>query len=142
MNHCMVLCVCPWRSRPISLAPHLDMTTHQRHCRPDGTHDRSPLTQRFCAGLTRYRRPGRLVSCWAIVRGLGLSFILSSSLIHAQPAATSKQVRSAAQQLRMLFDEQWEYEMGTHPEFATAVGDNRYNDRLDDESAKAIQAEL
>src|SRR5262249_49508378 len=43
---------------------------------------------------------------------------------------------------RMLFDEQWEYEMGTHPEFATAVGDNRYNDRLDDESAKAIQAEL
>src|SRR5262249_2089909 len=138
----MVLCVCAKAVTTDKSSPTLDMTTHQRHCRPDGTHDRSLLIQRFCAGLARYHRPGRLVCCWTIVRGLGLSFILSASLIHAEPAATSKQARSAAQQLQMLFDEQWEYEMRTHPEFATAVGDNRYNDRLDEESAEAIQAEL
>src|SRR5882724_10127266 len=49
---------------------------------------------------------------------------------------------SQSQQLQSLFDEQWEYEMRLHPEWATALGDNRYNDRLDDESAEAIQSEL
>lgn len=48
----------------------------------------------------------------------------------------------ASNQLFSLFDEQWEYEMRTHPEWATALGDNRYNDRLEDESTEAVQAEL
>jgi uncharacterized protein (DUF885 family) len=64
----------------------------------------------------------------------------------AQPGARSGEksaaVDSRRQQLQSLFDEQWEYEMRVHPEWATALGDNRYNDRVDDESAKAVQAEL
>ena len=46
-----------------------------------------------------------------------------------------------AQPLRPLFDEEWNYEMRTSPEAATALGDNRFNDRLDDRSLAAIQAD-
>jgi uncharacterized protein (DUF885 family) len=46
-----------------------------------------------------------------------------------------------AQPLRPLFDEEWDYEMRTSPEAATALGDNRFNDRLDDRSLSAIQAD-
>ena len=35
----------------------------------------------------------------------------------------------------------WEYELKTHPEFATYVGDPRYNDRLSDLSPRAVAAE-
>jgi uncharacterized protein (DUF885 family) len=65
---------------------------------------------------------------------------------HAQSAAQSTPKaangESQSQRLQSLLDEQWEYEMRIHPEWATALGDNRYNDRLDDESAEAVQAEL
>ena len=46
-----------------------------------------------------------------------------------------------AQPLRTLFDEEWDYEMRASPEAATALGDNRFNDRLDDRSLRAIQAD-
>jgi uncharacterized protein (DUF885 family) len=46
-----------------------------------------------------------------------------------------------AQPLRPLFDEEWDYEMRASPEAATALGDNRFNDRLDDRSLSAIQAD-
>jgi uncharacterized protein (DUF885 family) len=45
------------------------------------------------------------------------------------------------QPLHQLFDEEWDYEMHASPEAATALGDNRFNDRLDDYSAPAIQAD-
>ncbi len=38
--------------------------------------------------------------------------------------------------------EQWEYRLRTDPEFATIVGDKRYNDRLSDLSQKAIDEDL
>jgi uncharacterized protein (DUF885 family) len=42
---------------------------------------------------------------------------------------------------RALIDAQWQYELKTHPELATYVGDPRYNDRLSDLSAEAVAAE-
>ena len=79
---------------------------------------------------------------WALLCGVGLA----SAFCGAQPGAPSREkspgVDSRRQQLLSLFDEQWEYEMRVHPEFATALGDNRYNDRLDNESAEAVQSEL
>lgn len=42
---------------------------------------------------------------------------------------------------RLLADE-WEYTLRTQPEFATRVGDDRYNDRLSDFSDKAIADDL
>jgi len=41
-----------------------------------------------------------------------------------------------------LFDEQWQYEMRVNPEWATALGDNRYNDRLSDHSPEFFKADL
>jgi uncharacterized protein (DUF885 family) len=87
-----------------------------------------------------------------MIRNLGWAFALLcgvglvSLFCGAQPGAPSREkspgVDSRRQQLLSLFDEQWQYEMRVHPEFATALGDNRYNDRLDNESAEAVQSEL
>lgn len=87
-----------------------------------------------------------------MIRNLRLAFVLLctiagllSVVCAAQAGAPSGEkpsVDSRRQQLQSLFDEQWEYEMRVHPEYATALGDNRYNDRLDDESAEAVKAEL
>jgi uncharacterized protein (DUF885 family) len=41
--------------------------------------------------------------------------------------------------LHRLFDEEWEWTLREYPEYATVVGDNRYNDRLTDLSAEAIE---
>ena len=53
-----------------------------------------------------------------------------------QPVAT----RSAA--LNTLFKEVWEDELKRAPEFASSLGDRRYNDQLSDRSPKAINATL
>jgi len=44
------------------------------------------------------------------------------------------------QQLNALFESDWQWSMRNAPEFATAVGDNRYNDRLSDVSLAASLA--
>jgi uncharacterized protein (DUF885 family) len=41
-----------------------------------------------------------------------------------------------------LLDEEWQYEMRTSPEFATSVGDNRYNDRWSDYSPEFVQSDI
>jgi uncharacterized protein (DUF885 family) len=41
-----------------------------------------------------------------------------------------------------LLDEEWQYEMRSSPEFATSVGDNRYNDRLSDYSPEFFQSDV
>ena len=44
--------------------------------------------------------------------------------------------------LDRMFREYWEHTLRNHPELATAVGDNRYNNRLTDVSLAAIQKDL
>ncbi|HEX6095742.1 MAG TPA: DUF885 family protein [Thermoanaerobaculia bacterium] len=44
--------------------------------------------------------------------------------------------------LRDLLSEQWEYTLRTSPEFASIVGDRRYNDQLSDFSETAVRADL
>ena len=63
---------------------------------------------------------------------------------HPDPlqAATTASVEARRRQLLSLFDQHWQYQMRTHPQWATALGDNRYNDRLDDLSQTAIESEL
>src|SRR5437764_6986657 len=41
-----------------------------------------------------------------------------------------------------LLKDQWEYTLRTNPEFASILGDKRYNDKLSDFSQKAIDADL
>jgi len=51
------------------------------------------------------------------------------------PADASLATRRA--KLREAIEEEWQYNLRSHPEFASAIGDQRYNDRLDDRSAAA-----
>jgi uncharacterized protein (DUF885 family) len=67
------------------------------------------------------------------------TFLISCSSQKTEPTATTL---DNAKQLRALFDEEWEYELKQSPETATSLGDNRYNDRLDDYSAEAAQADI
>jgi len=59
---------------------------------------------------------------------------------HAQElsAANLDQRRVA---LRKLLDEQWEYTLRTSPEFASILGDRRYNDQVSDVSERATRAD-
>jgi len=45
-------------------------------------------------------------------------------------------------QLNDLLDEQWQYNMRTSPEFASIIGDKRYNDKISDASEKAALADI
>jgi uncharacterized protein (DUF885 family) len=62
--------------------------------------------------------------------------LLAWSLCTAASAAGSLESRLAAQ--NALFGEQFESDLKAHPERATAFGDYRYNDQLDDVSLSAI----
>ncbi|HEY2031227.1 MAG TPA: DUF885 domain-containing protein [Myxococcales bacterium] len=64
--------------------------------------------------------------------------ILLGLLMAAAPAPVSARVA----QLNALLAEQWEYNLRTNPEFASILGDKRYNDQLSDLSQKAIDAEI
>ena len=72
-----------------------------------------------------------------------LTLLLASSICGAQtpaPTASSAQERSAA--LSSLFKQIWEARLKRSPEFASALGDRRYNDQLSDLSPRAINDEL
>jgi uncharacterized protein (DUF885 family) len=52
--------------------------------------------------------------------------------------AQSSSVDARVANLHKLLDEQWEYNLRNSPEFASILGDKRYNDRLSDFSQAAI----
>jgi len=51
-------------------------------------------------------------------------------------------VEARVKGLHELLDEQWEYTLRTSPEFASILGDKRYNDRLSDFSQGAIDKDI
>jgi len=55
---------------------------------------------------------------------------MSKSLVSADNAS----LEARRDQLKKLLADQWEYEMRESPEFATMIGDYRYNDRWSDMS--------
>jgi uncharacterized protein (DUF885 family) len=70
-----------------------------------------------------------------------LLMILSAGALGAQElsAASLDQRRKA---LNDLLHEQWEYTLRTNPEFASILGDRRFNDQVSDVSEKAVDADL
>jgi len=56
-------------------------------------------------------------------------------------AATFTLAATPHETLSALIEENWQYRLQVHPEFATFIGDNRYNDRLSDNSPAAIAKE-
>jgi uncharacterized protein (DUF885 family) len=81
-----------------------------------------------------------------ILRSVAVSILFSLLLptikTSAQVRETQGNSRGPTEQLHSLFDEKWQYELRTSPESATALGDNRYNDRLSDYSAEFYRKDL
>jgi uncharacterized protein (DUF885 family) len=60
-------------------------------------------------------------------------------LTPALPAGAQSPADSETKKLHTLFNAEWEWRLREFPEFATAVGDPRYNGKLTDHSAPAIE---
>ena len=76
---------------------------------------------------------------------LFLAPMLSKSYAAQKPAAAPNPMSTfdaRHKQFTDLLDEEWQYEMRSSPEFATSVGDNRYNDRLSDYSPEFFQSDI
>ncbi len=67
------------------------------------------------------------------------SCIQPSLRAQAAPVAPVEERRKA---LNDLFHESWEATLEHYPEFASVIGDNRYNDRINDYSVKAFNSRL
>lgn len=66
--------------------------------------------------------------------------LLAAVTAWAAPAPSDLQARRDA--LNKLLAEQWEYTLSHSPEFASILGDKRWNDQLSDNSQAAIDADL
>src|SRR5258708_6648684 len=70
-------------------------------------------------------------------------FLLLAACTSARPAPTREgDLDARRKQLAGLISDQWEYALRTNPEFASILGDLRYNDRLSDVTEKAVFADL
>ena len=77
-----------------------------------------------------------LVVGWLALAGAG-SFGPAAAQGAAAPAIAQRAAEAA--RLHALFDEAWERTKRDNPEFATYLGDDRYDDRLKDLSSEAIE---
>ena len=64
-----------------------------------------------------------------------------TSVLDAQELSAASLDRRRVQ-LRRLLDERWEYTLRKSPEFASILGDRRYNDQVSDVSERAALADL
>jgi uncharacterized protein (DUF885 family) len=74
-----------------------------------------------------------------------VSFIKPNASAQMKSPSKHVQVPTVEQRVKKLhsfLDEQWEYTMRTNPEFASILGDKRYNDKLSDFSQAAIDSDL
>ncbi len=69
---------------------------------------------------------------------LSLASLTLATCVFAQvPAATPTSVDDRRKAMNALFNEYWEANLKHAPEFASSLGDKRYNDKLSDVSVKA-----
>src|SRR3954454_8614122 len=66
--------------------------------------------------------------------------LLAATAAWVAPSPADLQARRDA--LNKLLAEQWEYTLSNAPEFASILGDKRWNDKLSDNSQAAIDADL
>ena len=58
------------------------------------------------------------------------------------PSSAPVSLEDRRKALNGLFHEYWEDQLKHHPEFASSIGDNRYNDQISDLSVRAVNDEL
>lgn len=71
-----------------------------------------------------------------------LASLLAAVLIAPLTAQTSPSVTQRSKQLSALFAAMWEENLKESPEFASTLGDKRYDDQLSDYSVEAVNAHL
>ncbi len=71
-----------------------------------------------------------------------LTCLLLLALAAAGAEAAPSDLESRREALKKLLAEQWEYSLSTFPEFASYLGDKRWNDRLSDPSQAAIDRDM
>ncbi len=75
---------------------------------------------------------------WFLSALVAVSFAMA--VVSQAPNEDSTAARR--ERLKTALQDEWEHTMRAYPEFATAVGDNRYNDRLGDNSPEFYAAEV
>ncbi len=68
-----------------------------------------------------------------MLRLVSLALLLLPTVARGAPAPSDHD------RLWAMFDEEWQWKMREYPELATALGDDRYDDRLEDVSLAAIE---
>src|ERR1700749_1956897 len=66
----------------------------------------------------------------------------AAAMTGAAAAAPPQGLEARRAALNPLLDEQWQYTLKTNPEFASMLGDKRYNDQLTDFSLAATERDL
>ncbi|MGB9408067.1 MAG: DUF885 family protein, partial [Terracidiphilus sp.] len=88
--------------------------------------------------MRRLPFPALLVAAFILLISAPAMRAQALSVAQAQPAT----VEANRKALNDLFEEYWQASLEHSPEFASALGDKRYNDRIDDYSVKAENAWL
>jgi uncharacterized protein (DUF885 family) len=83
----------------------------------------------------------RILIALTLLSGSGLAQGTGDSQ-SKKAARRSSSVEARVKALHELLNEQWEYVLRTSPEFASILGDKRYNDKLSDFSQAAIDRDL
>src|SRR5580698_4222051 len=78
---------------------------------------------------------------------LGIALLASPTPLPArvntsQATATAGPIAEREKALASLFDEYWQNNLKDNPEFASSIGDKRYNDQLSDYSIASINRRL
>ncbi len=77
------------------------------------------------------------------MRSLSILFLLlAMSPLNQGQSASSANLAARRKALNDALDEQWEYNLRTNPEFASLLGDKRYNDQVKDASLDAVNRDL
>ena len=77
------------------------------------------------------------------MRSLSILFLLFAMCPFCQgQSASSENLASRRKAMNDALDEQWEYNLRTNPEFASLLGDKRYNDQVKDASLDAVNRDL
>src|ERR1041385_1670583 len=68
--------------------------------------------------------------------------VLPAGVAASEKAHGQVKTNTSSGELASLLDEEWQYELRTNPEFATAIGDPRYNDRFSDNSPEFFRSDV
>jgi uncharacterized protein (DUF885 family) len=85
----------------------------------------------------------RLLGVFVVTLGAlaGAPLVLTGNW-HGPKSEGASGVAERRQQLSTLLTEQWDYVMRTNPEWASILGDKRFNDKSSDVSEKAVYADI